>query len=141
MYKEIKEINSRPTPFQFYTASELWANEHTSKQMLEYHLNESIDVHQSLIIVADDSKQHIQNKSDLLRIRRDSEKKKETPVLIHRDCGKITIIVDNIQVDSECFPVALHIIHRNVDKSLHNLWIFFLDGKAYPQSDFKENTL
>ena len=44
MFKELKEINSRPEPFQFYTADKLWANEHTSKQMLEYHLNESIDV-------------------------------------------------------------------------------------------------
>jgi cyclopropane fatty-acyl-phospholipid synthase-like methyltransferase len=44
MFKELKEINSRPAPFQFYTADELWADEHTSKQMLEYHLNESIDV-------------------------------------------------------------------------------------------------
>ena len=44
MFKELKEINSRPAPFQFYTANELWAEEHTSKQMLEYHLNESIDV-------------------------------------------------------------------------------------------------
>jgi 2-polyprenyl-3-methyl-5-hydroxy-6-metoxy-1,4-benzoquinol methylase len=44
MYKELKEINSRPSPFQFYTADELWTNEYTSKQMLEYHLNESIDV-------------------------------------------------------------------------------------------------
>jgi SAM-dependent methyltransferase len=44
MFKELKEINSRPEPFQFYTADELWADEHTSKQMLEYHLNESIDV-------------------------------------------------------------------------------------------------
>ena len=43
LFKELKEINSRPTPFQFYTADELWTNEHTSKQMLEYHLNESID--------------------------------------------------------------------------------------------------
>jgi len=44
MFKELRRINSRPAPFQFYTADELWANEHTSKQMLEYHLNESIDV-------------------------------------------------------------------------------------------------
>jgi cyclopropane fatty-acyl-phospholipid synthase-like methyltransferase len=44
VFKELKEINSRPVPFQFYTADELWANEHTSKQMLEYHLNEAIDV-------------------------------------------------------------------------------------------------
>ena len=44
MFKELKEINSRPSPFQFYTADELWTNEHTSKKMLEYHLNEAIDV-------------------------------------------------------------------------------------------------
>jgi len=44
MFKEFKEINSRPTPFQFYTADELWTNEHTSMKMLEYHLNESVDL-------------------------------------------------------------------------------------------------
>ena len=44
MFNELKEINSCPAPFQFYSADELWANEHTSKQMLNYHLNESIDV-------------------------------------------------------------------------------------------------
>jgi 2-polyprenyl-3-methyl-5-hydroxy-6-metoxy-1,4-benzoquinol methylase len=43
LYKDLKEINTRPKPFQFYTADELWTNEHTSKQMLKYHLNESID--------------------------------------------------------------------------------------------------
>ena len=43
MLNELKAINSRPAPFQFYTADELWTNEHTSKQMLEYHLNEAID--------------------------------------------------------------------------------------------------
>ncbi len=44
MFKELKEINTRPAPFQFYTADELWTNEHTSKQMLKYHLDETIDV-------------------------------------------------------------------------------------------------
>ena len=44
MFKELKEINSRPTPFQFYTADDLWTDEYTSKQMLSYHLNESLDV-------------------------------------------------------------------------------------------------
>jgi len=44
MFEELKDINSRPAPFQFYTADELWTDEYTSKQMLEYHLNESIDV-------------------------------------------------------------------------------------------------
>jgi len=44
MYKNLEEINSRPTPFQYYTAEELWTDEYTSKQMLHFHLNESIDV-------------------------------------------------------------------------------------------------
>ena len=44
MFEKLEEINSRPEPFQFYTAEELWADEHTSKKMLEFHLNESIDL-------------------------------------------------------------------------------------------------
>ncbi len=44
MFKELKKINSRPSPFQYYTANELWTNEHTAEQMLQYHLNEAIDV-------------------------------------------------------------------------------------------------
>ena len=44
MFKELERINERPKPFQFYTASDLWTNEHTSKQMLSFHLNETIDV-------------------------------------------------------------------------------------------------
>lgn len=43
MFNELKEINTRPAPFQYYTAKELWTNEHTSKKMLEYHLNQSIE--------------------------------------------------------------------------------------------------
>ena len=31
-------------PFEYYTASDLWADEHTSQKMLEYHLNESVDL-------------------------------------------------------------------------------------------------
>jgi 2-polyprenyl-3-methyl-5-hydroxy-6-metoxy-1,4-benzoquinol methylase len=44
MYNQLKEINSKPLPFQFYTAEELWTNEHTAKQMLTYHLSEDIDL-------------------------------------------------------------------------------------------------
>ena len=44
MFNELKEINSRPSPFQFYTAEELWTNKHTSKKMLEYHLNEKVNI-------------------------------------------------------------------------------------------------
>lgn len=44
MFDKLEEMNSRPAPFQFYTADELWTDEHTSMKMLEYHLNESVDL-------------------------------------------------------------------------------------------------
>lgn len=44
MFEELAEINSRPEPFQFYTAADLWTDRHTSRQMLEFHLNESVDL-------------------------------------------------------------------------------------------------
>jgi SAM-dependent methyltransferase len=44
MFEELEKINERPKPFEFYTASDLWTDEHTSKQMLSFHLNEAIDV-------------------------------------------------------------------------------------------------
>ncbi len=44
MFKQLEKINARPKPFEFYTASDLWTDEHTSEQMLSFHLNEEIDV-------------------------------------------------------------------------------------------------
>jgi SAM-dependent methyltransferase len=44
MFNELKKINLRPKPFQFYTANALWTDEHTSQKMLEYHLDESVDL-------------------------------------------------------------------------------------------------
>ena len=44
MFNELKVINLRPKPFQFYTANALWTDEHTSQKMLEYHLDESVDL-------------------------------------------------------------------------------------------------
>ncbi|MFC1895903.1 methyltransferase domain-containing protein [Thermodesulfobacteriota bacterium] len=44
MFEELEGINKRPDPFEFYTASDLWTDEHTSRQMLSFHLNEDIDV-------------------------------------------------------------------------------------------------
>ena len=44
MFEELERINERPEPFQFYTTSDLWTDEHTSKQMLSFHLDEAIDV-------------------------------------------------------------------------------------------------
>jgi 2-polyprenyl-3-methyl-5-hydroxy-6-metoxy-1,4-benzoquinol methylase len=44
MFEELEKINEKPVVFGSYTAAELWADDHTSKQMLYFHLNESIDV-------------------------------------------------------------------------------------------------
>lgn len=44
MFKKLEKINEWPEPFQFYTASDLWNDEHTSKQMLSFHLDDTIDV-------------------------------------------------------------------------------------------------
>jgi SAM-dependent methyltransferase len=44
LFQALEEINSRPIPFEFYTAADLWDGEHTSKRMLVYHLDKSIDV-------------------------------------------------------------------------------------------------
>ena len=44
MFEELERINERPAPFQFYTTDDLWTDEHISKQMLSFHLNEAIDV-------------------------------------------------------------------------------------------------
>lgn len=43
MFQELKNINEKPGPFEFYTARDLWTDEYTSQKMLEYHLDESID--------------------------------------------------------------------------------------------------
>ncbi|NLT66841.1 MAG: class I SAM-dependent methyltransferase [Acidobacteria bacterium] len=44
MFEELQKINERPAPFEFYTASDLWTDEHTSAQMLSFHLNGAIDL-------------------------------------------------------------------------------------------------
>ena len=44
MFEQLENINSRPEPFEFYTAADLWTDGHTSEQMLAYHLNADIDV-------------------------------------------------------------------------------------------------
>ncbi len=44
LYSSLEGINERPSPFSVYTADQLWADEHTSQQMLAFHLNGEIDV-------------------------------------------------------------------------------------------------
>jgi cyclopropane fatty-acyl-phospholipid synthase-like methyltransferase len=43
MFRELEAINTRPKPFEFYTASDLWTDDHTSQRMLSLHLNEHLD--------------------------------------------------------------------------------------------------
>ena len=40
----LESANKKPAPFSVYTAKELWTDEHTSAQMLAYHLDGEIDV-------------------------------------------------------------------------------------------------
>lgn len=42
LFSDLERINTRPRPFEFYTASDLWTDEHTSAQMLAFHLNENV---------------------------------------------------------------------------------------------------
>ena len=44
IFELLEKINHKPKPFEFYTASDLWTDEHTSKQMLSFHLDKEIDV-------------------------------------------------------------------------------------------------
>jgi len=44
MFDQLETIFHRPRPFEFYTADELWTDEHTSAQMLAYHLDEEVDL-------------------------------------------------------------------------------------------------
>jgi len=44
MFDQLETIYHRPRPFEFYTADELWTDEHTAAQMLAYHLNDEVDL-------------------------------------------------------------------------------------------------
>lgn len=44
MYEQLKKINKKPKPFEFYTADVLWTDEYRAEQMLFYHLNKEIDL-------------------------------------------------------------------------------------------------
>lgn len=44
MFDQLKQIFHRPKPFEFYTAKELWTDEHTAQQMLKFHLNPEVDL-------------------------------------------------------------------------------------------------
>ena len=44
LFSALESVNQKPAPFSVYTASELWTDEHTSEQMLAFHLDDEIDL-------------------------------------------------------------------------------------------------
>ena len=44
LFDELEAINSRPEPFGFYTARDLWTDGHISEKMLSFHLDGNVDV-------------------------------------------------------------------------------------------------
>ncbi len=44
MFVNLKQINRRPAPFEFYTADALWTDEHTASEMFKFHLDENLAV-------------------------------------------------------------------------------------------------
>lgn len=44
MFNQLEKINTRPRPFEFYTAADLWTDEYISKQMLRFHLDPHVDI-------------------------------------------------------------------------------------------------
>lgn len=44
LFELLEEIHTRPKPFEYYTASDLWTDEYTSERMLAYHLNGDVDI-------------------------------------------------------------------------------------------------
>lgn len=44
LFAQLDSITRRPLPFSVYTAADLWTDEHTSEQMLSFHLNSEVDL-------------------------------------------------------------------------------------------------
>jgi 2-polyprenyl-3-methyl-5-hydroxy-6-metoxy-1,4-benzoquinol methylase len=65
MFEQLEKINRRPKPFEFYTAEELWTDEHTSQKMLDYHLNPNVDISSRNMAFIDRSAHWIINTFDL----------------------------------------------------------------------------
>jgi cyclopropane fatty-acyl-phospholipid synthase-like methyltransferase len=70
LFSALESISEKPAPYSVYTARALWTDEHTSEQMLAYHLNGEIDVSSRRTHFIDDSVQWMQAHFDLREGRR-----------------------------------------------------------------------
>lgn len=64
-FSNLKGINERPSAFSVYTASELWTDEHTSEQMLTFHLDGDVDVSSRRTCFIDESVSWMANRFNL----------------------------------------------------------------------------
>ena len=55
IFSVLESITSKPVPFARYTAGELWRDPHTSRCMLEFHLDGDVDVSSRRTTFIDDS--------------------------------------------------------------------------------------
>jgi SAM-dependent methyltransferase len=44
LFEQLDKSTRRPRPYEFYTARTLWTDEHVSEKMLEFHLDEAVDL-------------------------------------------------------------------------------------------------
>lgn len=132
MFKELLEINNRPKPFEYYTAANLWTDEHTSKKMLEYHLNESIDVSSRNINFINKSVDWI---TENFKLNSNSE-------IIDFGCGpglyttrfaRKGILVTGIDFSKRSIEYAKQVaMNENIDiKYIHTNYLEFAPSKKY----------
>ena len=65
LFSTLESANHKPAAFSVYTAKELWTDEHTSEQMLAFHLNGEIDVSSRRTSFIDDSVRWMASNFDL----------------------------------------------------------------------------
>ena len=67
LFSALESINRKPRPFSVYTARELWTDEHTSEQMLAFHLDSQMDVSSRRESFIDDSVRWLHDQFELSR--------------------------------------------------------------------------
>ena len=67
VFRILESANEKPAVFSVYSAKELWTDEHTSEQMLAFHLNGEIDVSSRRTSFIDDSVRWMTNRFNLSR--------------------------------------------------------------------------
>ena len=65
LFSILELANEKPAAFSIYTAKELWTDEHTSRQMLAFHLNGELDVSSRRTSFIDDSVRWMTDHFDL----------------------------------------------------------------------------